>query len=72
MLETHKIPKSMVLNLDQTPVKYVPCDKATLAKQNKSSVPVSDLSDRLSELINVDFPRNAKIKSAKCFSALSL
>ena len=39
--ETHKIPNSMVLNLDQTPVKYVPCGIATLAKQNTSSVPVS-------------------------------
>ena len=25
LIETHKIPKSMVVNLDQTPVKYVPC-----------------------------------------------
>ena len=36
----------MVLNLDQTPVKYVPCGKTTLAKQNTSSVPVSGVSDK--------------------------
>ena len=32
LIETSKISKSMVLNLDQTPVKYVPCDKTTLTK----------------------------------------
>ena len=41
LIENYKILKSMVLNLDQTPVKYVPCVKTTLAKQNTSSVPVS-------------------------------
>ena len=46
LIETHKIPKSMVLNSDQTPVKYVPCGKTTLAKQNTSSVPVSGVSDK--------------------------
>ena len=47
LIETPKIPKSMALNLDQTPVKYVPCGKTTLAKQNTSSVPVSGVSDKL-------------------------
>ena len=46
LIETHKIPKSMVLNLDQTTVKYVPCGKTTLAKQNTSSVPASGVSDK--------------------------
>ena len=46
LIETYKIPNSIVLNLDQTPVKYVPCGKATLAKQNTSSVPVSGVSDK--------------------------
>ena len=46
LIEKHKIPKSMVLNLDQTLVKYVSCGKTTLAKQNKNSVPVSSVSDK--------------------------
>ena len=46
LIETYKIPKSMVLNLDQTPLKYVPCGKTTLAKQNTNSVPVSGVSDK--------------------------
>ena len=40
------IPKSMVLNLDQTLVKHVRCGKTTLVKQNTSSVPVSGVSDK--------------------------
>ena len=36
----------MVLNLDQTPVRYVLSGKTTLAKQNTSSVPVSGVSDK--------------------------
>ena len=46
LIETHKNPKSMVLNLHQTPVKYVPCGKTTFAKQSTSSVPVSGVSDK--------------------------
>ena len=45
LIETHKIPKLMVLNLDQMPVKYIPCGKTTLGKQNTSSVPVSGVSE---------------------------
>ena len=36
----------MVLNLDQTPVKYILSGKTTLAKQNTSSAPVSGVSDK--------------------------
>ena len=46
LIETHKIPKSIVLNLDQTPQKYIPCGKTTLAKQNTNSVPVRGVSDK--------------------------
>ena len=46
VIETHKFLKSMVLNLDQTPVKDIPYGKTTLAKQNMSSVPVSSVSDK--------------------------
>ena len=46
LTETHKIPKSIVLNLDQTPLKYIPRGKTTLAKQNANSVPVRGVSDK--------------------------
>ena len=46
LIETHKIPKSMVLNMDQTPMKYIPCGKTTLTKQRTTSVPVSGVSDK--------------------------
>ena len=46
LIETHKIPRLIVLNLDQTPVQHVPFGKTTLAKQNTSSVPVSSASDK--------------------------
>ena len=46
LIETHKIPKSMVLNLDQTPLKYIPCGKTTPAKQNTNSVPVRGVSEK--------------------------
>ena len=39
-------PKSMVLNLDQTLVKYVPYSETTLTKQNTSSVSVIGVSDK--------------------------
>ena len=32
LIETHKIPRLIVLNLDQTPVQHVPFGKTTLAK----------------------------------------
>ena len=46
LIQTHKITKLMVLNLDQTPVEYVPSGKTTLAKQSTSSVPVCSFSDK--------------------------
>ena len=36
----------MVLNLDQTLVKYVPYSETTLTKQNTSSVSVIGVSDK--------------------------
>ena len=32
-IETNKIPESMVLSIDQTPLKYVPCGKTTMAQK---------------------------------------
>ena len=34
LIEKFKIPESLVLNLDQTPLKYVPAMNHTMAKRN--------------------------------------
>ena len=46
LIETHNIPESMVLNLDQTPLKYVPCGNTTLAQKSSSTVPIRGVSDK--------------------------
>ena len=45
-IETNKIPESMVLNIDQTPLKYVPCGKTTMAEKSSSTVPINGVSDK--------------------------
>ena len=45
-IEKHEIPASLVLNLDKTPMKYVPCGKATLEKQGTTTVPIHCVSDK--------------------------
>ena len=42
----HEIPASLVMNLDQTPMKYVPCGKTTLEKQGTTTVPIHGVSDK--------------------------
>ena len=37
-IEKYQIPKSMALNLDQTPLKYAPCSRHTLEKKNAKYV----------------------------------
>ena len=45
-IKEHKIPSSMIINVDQTPSKFVPgCDKA-LAKKSCKSVPVTRSADK--------------------------
>ena len=45
-VEDNDIPHSMILNLDQTPLKYVPCGKTTLAKKSSKTVPIDGVSDK--------------------------
>ena len=45
-IEENKIPESMVPNIDQTPLKYVPCGKNTLAEKSSSTVPINGVSDK--------------------------
>ena len=36
----------MVLNIDQTPLKYVPCGKTPVAEKSSSTVPINGVSDK--------------------------
>ena len=42
----YKIPDSLIINIDQTPTKYVPVGKSTLAAKNSKSVSVAGSSDK--------------------------
>ena len=42
----HKIPHSMVINIDQTPSKYAPVSSRTLAAQNSKHVSICGSSDK--------------------------
>lgn len=45
-IEDHEIPHSMVINLDQTPTKYVPGCNKTLAERGSKSVPIAGATDK--------------------------
>ena len=45
-INEHKIPSSMVINLDQTPSKFVPGCNKTLAKKGCKSVPIAGSTDK--------------------------
>ena len=47
-VENHNIPKSLIINLDQTPSKLVQCGNNTLAKKNSSSVTIAGSADKRS------------------------
>ena len=46
MIEKHDIPHSMIINIDQTPLKYVPTGNFTLAKKGAKSVIMEGGSDK--------------------------
>ena len=45
-INEHKIPSSMVINLDKTPSKFVPGCNKTLAKKGCKSVPIAGSTDK--------------------------
>ena len=47
-VERYNIPHSLVVNLDQTPLKIIPVSKRTLAPKGESSVPLVGLTDKRS------------------------
>ena len=47
-VEKHNIPHSLIINADQTPSKYVPVGRSTLAENNVKDVPISGSADKRS------------------------
>ena len=45
-INEHKIPLSMIIDLDQTPSKFVPGCNKTLAKKGCKSVPIAGSADK--------------------------
>ena len=45
-VEKYKIPNSMILNLDQTSLKYAPCSRQTLAPRSSKHVAISGTSNK--------------------------
>ena len=46
IVEKYEILHSLIMNLDQTPLKYIPAMNHTMAKQNSKSVSIAGLSDK--------------------------
>ena len=44
--EEHKVPSCLILNLDQTHVKYIPVGRQSLAKEDSKSVSISDFTEK--------------------------
>ena len=46
IVEKYEIPHSLIINLDQTPLKYIPAMNHAMAKQNSKSVSIAGSSDK--------------------------
>ena len=46
IVDAHQIPNCIILNLDQTPSKFVPSSNTTLAPHGTKSIPVTGSSDK--------------------------
>ena len=42
----YDIPSELVLNLDQTPLSYVPAEKYTFSSRGSKNVPIKGLNDK--------------------------
>ena len=47
-VEKHNTPPELILNIDQTPLKYVPVGNETLAPRGETSVTIEESLDKLS------------------------
>ena len=45
-VEEFNIPETLIINIDQTPLKYVPVSKETMAKRNSTSVTIEVSDDK--------------------------
>ena len=45
-VEEFNIPETLIINIDQTPLKYVPIRKETMAKRNSTSVTIEGSDDK--------------------------
>ena len=45
-MERFNIPHELVINADQTPLKYVPVGRSTLASKNSKNVPLAGAADK--------------------------
>ena len=48
IVEKYEITRSLIMNLDQTPLKYIPAMNHTMAKQNSKSGSIAGSSDKRS------------------------
>ena len=48
LVEKHKIPPALIINIDQTPIKYVPVGNETLAPRGETSVTIEGSADKRS------------------------
>ena len=48
LAEEHNVPSSLILNLDQTPLKYIPVGRQSLAKKGSKSVSIAGSTDKRS------------------------
>ena len=46
IVEKYEIPHPLIMNLDQTPLKYIPAMKHAMTKQNSKSVSIVGSSDK--------------------------
>ena len=61
IVEKYEIPQSLIMNLDQTPLKYIPAMHHTMAKQN--SVSIAGSSDKRSTTYTFTITLNGRFLS---------
>ena len=61
IIEKHNIPKSLVLNSDQTPSKYVTVGRTTMAAKNSTRVALVGSTDKCSITLTLKVTLDGKI-----------
>ena len=63
-VEKYNIPHSLILNVDQTPSKYVLTARYTLAEKNSKNVQIADGADK--RTITATFVKHSIANSSQC------